>query len=97
MNKGYALISIGMVLAAGLATIPLAATVEDKTNEVIMILEKVVNGSFDTLDRGWDIALKFKDPNYVYDPKELGDPPQSLSKAFENSTITAEDVLNNPG
>ncbi len=85
-----------MVLAAGVASVPLAATVEDKTNEVIHILEKVTQGSLDTLDRGWEIAQKFKDPNYVYDPKELGEPPQSLNKVFENTTITQEDILNSP-
>jgi hypothetical protein len=97
MNKSFALISIGMLVVAGIAAVPLAATVENKTNQVIQILEKVTQGSFDTLDRGWEIALKFKDPNYKYDPKELGEPPVSLSKAMENVTITEEDLLESTG
>jgi len=97
MNKSFALISIGMIVAAGIATVPLAASIEDKTNDVLKILEKVTQGSLDTLDRGWEIALKFKDPSYHYNPKELGEPPQSLSKTMENTTITTYDVTNSTG
>jgi len=28
--------------------------------------------------RAWEIALKFKDPNYLHNPAELGKPPAGL-------------------
>jgi hypothetical protein len=95
--KGIALLSVAIVAASALAAVPMAAAVEDKMSEVLAILEKVMQGSLDTLDRGWDIALKFKDPNYQYDPSQLGEPPASLSKEMENITITESDLGYNPG
>ena len=96
--KEVALISVAMVTVSALAAVPLAAAVEDKMNQVLSILDKVTRGSFDTLDRGWEIALKFKDPSYRYDPSQLGSPPASLSKEMENITITESDIneLNSP-
>ncbi len=61
-------------------------------NELLRILDKVTQGFFNTLDRGWEIALKFKDPNYRYDSSELGSPPASLSKEMENVTISQSDI-----
>jgi hypothetical protein len=90
--KEAALFSIAMVAVSALVAVPMATAVEDKMNQVLQILEKVTRGSFDTLDRGWEIALKFKDPNYRYDPSQLGTPPASLSKAMENITITPSDL-----
>ncbi len=81
-----------MVVVSALAVVPMAAAVEDKMNELLGILDKVTRGSFNTLDRGWEIALKFKDPNYQYDPAELGEPPASLSKELENVTISQSDL-----
>jgi hypothetical protein len=99
MIKEVALFSVAMVAVSALVAVPMAAAVEDKMNEVLQILEKVTRGSFETLDRGWDIALKFKDPNYRYDPSQLGTPPSSLSKAMENITVTQSDIseFDSPG
>ena len=90
--KEAALISAAMVVVSALAVVPMAAAVEDKMNELLGILDKVTRGSFNTLDRGWEIALKFKDPNYQYDPSELGSPPASLSKELENIEISQSDI-----
>ena len=92
LMKEVAIISVAMIAVSALAAVPLASAVDNKMSEVLNILDKVTRGSFDTLDRGWEIALKFKDPNYHYDPSQLGSPPVSLSKAMENITVTQSDI-----
>ena len=93
LNKEMALISVGMIAIASVAAIPLATAVEDRTNDVLSELNKVTKGTLSTLDRGWQIALKFKDPTYHYDPKDLGDPPPTLNETLANVTITQSDLL----
>ena len=77
----------------GLTTVPLAVAVQDSSNSILNVLKKVTSETVDTLDRAWGIALKFKDPNYVYNPQDFinaAKPPNSTiaSIDFSNATST---------
>jgi hypothetical protein len=90
LDRSIFLIGLTAAAVVGLATVPLAVTVQDSTNDV---LKKVTSETVATLDHAWEIALKFKDPNYVYDPQEFIDAAQGLNDTiagidFSNVTIT---------
>ena len=93
LDKGIFFVGLVMAAAAGLATVPLAVAVQDSTNQVLNVLQKVTSETVNTLDRAWGIALKFKDPSYVYDPHELMDAAKDLNSTiagidFSNATVT---------
>ncbi len=93
MDKQVFLIGLTAAAVAGFATVPLAVAVQDSTNDVLQVLQKVTSETLDTLDCAWEIALKFKDPNYVYDPQEFIGGAQGLNDTiagidFSNATIT---------
>ena len=73
--------------ATSLISVPLAASIEEDMEEAINMLEKIFSSTMSTLDNGWSIAQRFKDPNYVYSPSDLKDPLKSNS-TITNSTIT---------
>jgi hypothetical protein len=90
LDRSIFLIGLTAAAVAGLATVPLAVAVQDSTNDV---LKKVTSETVATLDHAWEIALKFKDPNYVYDPQEFIGAAQGLNDTiagidFSNVTIT---------
>ena len=89
MDKQVFFLGLTMAAIAGLATVPLAVAVEDSTNDVLQLLQKVTSETVNTLDNAWEIALKFKDPNYVYDPAEL-----SAAASGLNTTIASIDFGN---
>jgi len=89
LDKQIFMIGLAAAAVAGLATVPLAVAVQDSTNDVLEVLKKVTSETVDTLDQAWEIALKFKDPNYVYDPQEFIGAAQGL-----NSTIASIDFSN---
>ena len=87
MNTKFIAIGLIALAATSLISIPLAASIEDDMKEAINMLEKIFSSTMSTLDNGWSIAQRFKDPNYVYSPSDLKDPLKSNS-TITNSTIT---------
>jgi hypothetical protein len=89
LDKQIFMIGLAAAAVAGLATVPLAVAVQDSTNDVLNVLKKVTSETIDTLDCAWEIALRFKDPNYVYNPQEFINAAKPL-----NSTIASIDFSN---
>jgi len=72
---------VGMLLTAMLLTttislgvngILLSATTQSQTEELNTQFEEIMTDTLNFLDRAWDVAKKFQDPNYNYDPSDLG-------------------------
>lgn len=82
MNSKLIAAGIIAITATSLLSVPLAASIESDMQEAINMLEKVFSSTMSTLDQGWSIAQRFKDPNYVYDPSDFKNP------SFSNSTVT---------
>ena len=87
MNTKFIAIGLIALAATSLISVPLAASIEDDMKEAINMLEKIFSSTMSTLDNGWSIAQRFKDPNYVYSPSDLKNPLKSNS-TITNSTIT---------
>ena len=87
MNTKFIAIGLIALAATSLISVPLAASIEEDMEEAINMLEKIFSSTMSTLDNGWSIAQRFKDPNYVYSPSDLKDPLKSNSR-ITNSTIT---------
>ena len=87
MNTKFIAIGLIALAATSLISVPLAASIEDDMEEAINMLEKIFSSTMSTLDNGWSIAQRFKDPNYVYSPSDLKNPLKSNS-TITNSTIT---------
>ena len=52
--------------------------------ELNIQFDEIMTETLDFLDHAWDVAKKFQDPNYDYDPSELGN-----YTTPENHTATA--------
>jgi len=87
LNTKFIAIGLIALAATSLISVPLAASIEEDMEEAINMLEKIFSSTMSTLDNGWSIAQRFKDPNYVYSPSDLKDPLKSNSR-ITNSTIT---------
>jgi len=87
LNTKFIAIGLVALAATSLISVPLAASIEEDMGEAINMLEKIFSSTMSTLDNGWSIAQRFKDPNYVYSPSDLKDPLKSNS-TITNSTIT---------
>lgn len=64
-----------LMLAAivlGAEIVPLAVFATEKIDELISRFELIMGETMDYLDRAWDVAKRFRDPNYNYDPADLG-------------------------
>jgi hypothetical protein len=83
------LVAVGLIAltATSLLSVPLASSIESDMEQAINMLDKVFSSTMSTLDNGWSIAQRFKDPNYVYDPSEFKN-PNILNSTITNSTIT---------
>lgn len=64
-----------LMLAAivlGAEIVPIAVFATEKIDELISRFELIMGETMDYLDRAWDVAKRFRDPNYNYDPADLG-------------------------
>lgn len=64
-----------LVLAAVIGTnafLILDASVQTQMAELNQQFDDVMDETTDFFDNAWDVAKQFQDPNYVYDPSDLG-------------------------
>jgi len=73
--------------AVTVISVPLASSVENDMEQAINMLDKIFSSTMSTLDNGWSIAQRFKDPNYIYKSSDLKD-PLITNSTITNSTIT---------
>ena len=69
-KTGLATILLASLIGA--MVVPLAAYAVETMDELIDRFELVMGETMDYLDRAWDVAKMFRDPNYDYDPADLG-------------------------
>jgi len=73
---GHSLTGLAAILLAstliGAALTPLVVTTAETVDDLIDRFETIMGETMDYLDRAWDVAKMFKDPNYDYDPSDLG-------------------------
>ena len=56
----------------GVMVVPLAAFAVETMDELITRFELIMSETLGYLDNAWEVAKMFKDPNYDYDPSDLG-------------------------
>ena len=59
-------------IVIGATVVPLAAYAVETMDELIDRFELMMSETMDYMDRAWDVAKRFRDPNYDYDPADLG-------------------------
>ena len=59
-------------IVVGATVVPLAAFTVETMDELINRFELMMDETIGYLDRAWDVAKMFRDPNYDYDPADLG-------------------------
>lgn len=59
-------------IVIGATVVPLAAYAVETMDDLIDRFELMMNDTMDYLDNAWEVAKMFKDPNYDYDPADLG-------------------------
>ena len=65
-----AMLLVATVLSAN--TVLVFDTLQNQMDELNKQFSNVMNETLNFLDHAWNIAKKFQDPNYTYDPSELG-------------------------
>lgn len=56
----------------GAVLTPLAVTVAETMDDLIDRFDLMMSETMGYLDRAWEVAKMFKNPNYDYDPSDLG-------------------------
>ena len=69
-KTGLATILLASLIGA--MVVPLAAYAVETMDDLIDRFELMMSETMDYLDRAWDVAKMFRDPNYDYDPADLG-------------------------
>jgi len=59
-------------IVIGATVVPLAAYAVEEMDELIDRFETIMGETLDYMDRAWDVAKMFRDPDYDYDPSDLG-------------------------
>ena len=59
-------------IVLGATVVPLAAYAVEEMDELIDRFETIMGETMDYMDRAWDVAKMFRDPDYDYDPSDLG-------------------------
>jgi len=59
-------------IVLGATVVPLAAYAVEEMDELIDRFETIMGETMDYIDRAWDVAKMFRDPDYDYDPSHLG-------------------------
>jgi len=80
-------IVIGMLMVASILSanaVIIFDVTQSRMQELNIEFDEIMTESLDFLDHAWDVAKKFQDPNYDYDPSELGN-----YTTPENHTATA--------
>jgi len=66
------LATILMASLIGAMVVPLAAYAVETMDDLITRFDLMMSETMDYLDRAWDVAKMFRDPDYDYDPADLG-------------------------
>jgi len=64
-----------MMLSAiviGATVVPLAAYAVETMDDLIIRFDLMMNETMSYLDNAWEVAKMFRDPDYDYDPSDLG-------------------------
>jgi len=69
-KTGLATILLASLIGA--MVVPLAAYAVETMDELIDRFELMMSETMDYMDRAWDVAKMFRDPDYDYDPADLG-------------------------
>lgn len=80
-------IVIGMLMVASILSVNAVIIfngTQSRMQELNIQFDEIMIETLDFLDHAWDVAKKFQDPNYDYDPSELGN-----YTTPENHTATA--------
>jgi len=59
-------------IVLGATVVPLAVYAVEEMDELIDRFETIMGETMDYMDRAWDVAKMFRDPDYDYDPSDLG-------------------------
>ena len=80
--------AIGIILAAALLGTNgflIFDSPQVQMQELNAQFNSIMNDTMSFFNHSWDTALKFQDPNYHYDPSELGNYTASENPFAENS------------
>jgi len=69
-KTGLATILLASLIGA--MVVPLAAYAVETMDDLIDRFELMMSETMDYMDRAWDVAKMFRDPDYDYDPADLG-------------------------
>lgn len=61
-----------LAILVGFEIVPLAVTASNEMDELNSRLETIMGETISFLDRAWEVAKRFQDPDYKYDPSDLG-------------------------
>jgi len=56
----------------GVVLTPLVVTAADRMDELTARFTTIMTETMDYLDRAWEVAKMFRNPDYDYDPSDLG-------------------------
>ena len=70
-KTGLATLMLATIII-GAEVVPLAVFAVEEIDELIDRFELMMGETMDYMDRAWDVAKRFRDPNYDYDPADLG-------------------------
>lgn len=70
-TAGLAAILLASTLI-GVALTPLFVAAADTVDDLTTRFTTIMTETMDYLDRAWEVAKMFRDPNYDYDPSDLG-------------------------
>jgi len=88
--------AVGVLLVASILTpsafLVLDSSVQNQVNELFEQFNNIMNETTTFLDHAWDIAQNFQDPNYDYDPSELGN--YTVPTMPSNTTMQTQLAVN---
>jgi len=70
-KTGLATLLLSAIVIGG-TVVPLAAYAVETMDDLIIRFDLMMNETMSYLDNAWEVAKMFRDPDYDYDPSDLG-------------------------